>query len=77
MLSHTVLVPGGHSEKGNVTVPGTFPPGRAERERCWWWEGEESKYRYLHRAFQSLGKSAMNEDFSQAETVKEMLKAKC
>lgn len=69
MLSHIVLVPGGHTEKGNVTVPSMFPPGRAEEERWWWWWGRESKYRYLHRAVRSLGKSTVSEHFSQEEIV--------
>lgn len=69
MLSHIILVPGGPTEKGNVTVPDVFPPGQAEEESWWWQGGRENKYRYLHGTFQPVGKSTWSEDFSQAETL--------
>lgn len=42
VLSLIILVPHGPAEKGNVTVPATFPPGRAEEKRWQWWEAGKS-----------------------------------
>lgn len=69
LLSHIILVPGGLTEKENVTVAGMYIPWKAEEER-WYCQGSrESKFKCPHGTFKPVGISNWSEDFSQEETV--------